>query len=231
MKKIILNLVLAAASCAILAPAAAQAATATSPVIGISLAVNSPVCTVTNSTNSIVMPPASLGQSTVSYQALNLPLRSTTSTGPQWTSTSLNQTATISCNTANTPISSFVVKPGPSATTSTTTNTAAQWLVDATTPTPVKVGTAAFGNFGIYVEQVSVNNSPAEYLYADPTNANVRAYTTVFQTGALSTGASPVSTATVVWRPTFYVPASNTDTFGNPTGGSYNGSFQIVVNY
>lgn len=228
MKNTISTTLLFTAIMALSGPTSAQAANTINSTVTMSLPVNSPVCTIINSSNSIALPTASYGQGIVSYAALNFPLKApSVPAGTQLTSTTLNQTATISCNQANTLITSFLVKPGPNASFNPTAQNSSQWLVDATMPTPVKL-------LGLptLAEQVSVNNTITPFIYWDSNNnGNTLAYTTPFQTGALSTGANPVSTATVVWRPTFYVAAPITETFGTPVGGSYNGSFQIVVNY
>lgn len=215
-----------------ISPAQTMAAQATSPVITVSVPINAPTCTVANTGgNSITLPQASMSQTIGTYQSLYLPtlgLATSTRAGNYYTSSALNQTATITCSAANTPITGIVVQPGPSATLY-SPGYSIQFLVDATTPKPV---TAAGGNFPFTTEQVSINGSAAPWSYHDDATGQPRFYTTPFTTGQLSTGGTPVSTASVVWRPQFAVGAAFTGSvFGNPTGGSYNGSLQIVVNY
>lgn len=232
MKKTLLTTCLATALGALLTPTVVQAAQFSSSPISISLAVNSPTCTITNSMTAIPLPPASAGQTIASYQTQNLPIIASTATKDIYTASTLTQTAIISCNFANTPIQSFIVKPGPNAVlggTPAAPKNAFQYLVD-TSPTPVKAGNASTENFSIIVEQLSVNGSPALTQYRDGSSTQLP-YTTTFFTGALSTGANPTSIATVVWRPIIYIPPGQSDTFANPTGGSFNGSFQIQINY
>lgn len=217
---------LAAAIFAVLSPLAMAVGTANSAPIPISLPVSSVACSVANDNPSITLPSAEVGQTLASYQAANLPVINGTVAAPQWaTSTTLHQVATISCNSPNTPILSVLVKPGPSAT---IVATAEQYLVDATTPTPVLLGGA--GVFPVYAEQVSINGSPAGFVYAEFPGSKTLAYTTSFSTGQFAPGTS-VSKATVGWRPTFFVGLVAQNKFLAPQGGSYNGSFQIVVNY
>ncbi|RUP26069.1 MAG: hypothetical protein EKK45_17325 [Curvibacter sp.] len=226
MKKIILNLGLTAVSCAMLATAAAQAATATSPVINVILPVNTPACTVANSSPTINLTAALSAQTLGAYQAANWPTNGQSSVPGSWTyytSSALNQSATITCTTPNTAITSIIVKNGPNAnTTSTTTNQ--QYLTDTATPTPNILQSIIATS-----EQVSVNGAATPWSYADSQNGNPRPYTTIFTTGALS-GSPATSTATVVWRPQFVVTNSNI-TFGAPSGSAYNGSYQIQINY
>lgn len=214
----------------------AQAAQATSPAVAISLPVNSPTCTVSNSGSAITLPAASVGQTVGSYQALNLPDLAATSSIASFgttymrTSTSLRQTATISCSAANTAITSFYVKPGPGAKIVGTLDSV-QYLIDATTPTPVMAAGGAGGLMAVVAEQLSVNGNAALYAYTTTNTGVINPYTTPFNTGALNTAPTPVSTATVVWQPVIAATAGDPTKFTAPTGGSYNGSFQIVVNY
>lgn len=223
---------LAATLCAFFPHVGMAAATANSAPITISLPVSSATCTVNNSNTSIPMPTASVGQTVASYQALYLPTPPAVDPASVnvRTSTTLNQTAIISCNTANTPITSFLVKPGPSAFYGTPTPNANQFLVDASSP-PVKAAGGAADIMLVFTEQVSVNGSAMPFLYRNPSTFATVPYTTQFSTGNLSTGATPTSTATVVWRPLFYTGVNSQDKFTAPTGGNYNGSFQIVVDY
>lgn len=230
MKKILLIPGLLTAIAAFSTPTLVLAATATSPVVTLSVPVNSPTCTVSNSSSTMTMPAASVGQTVTAYQALNLPntpASDPTATGV-FTSNSLNQTATISCNSANTAIASFVVQPGPSAVTATAPGVAVQFLVDATTPTPVRL---AAGSFAVVAEQVSVNGTAAPQSYGALSTYAINPYSTPFSTGALNTASPPVSTATVVWRPIVITGVNNQVKIAAATGGLYNGSFQIIVNY
>ena len=231
MKKILLTPGLLTAIAAFSAPTLVLAATATSPAVIVSLPVNSPTCTVSNSGSTITLPAASVGQTVAAYQALNLttPPASIPTSTDTFTSTSLNQTATISCNSANTSIASFVVQPGPGAVTAVAPALAVQYLVDATTPTPVKL--AGGTTFASVAEQVSVNGTAAPLNYGAANTNAINPYTNPFATGALNTASPAVSTATVVWRPLFNTGVNNQTKIIAATGGSYNGSFQILVNY
>lgn len=221
----------ATAMSVLITPSMAQALTATSSTIGVSLPVNSPNCTVSNNNSSINLPAASVGQSVGSYQALNLTTSPASAPGATdtFTSTSLNQTATISCSIANTPISSISIQPGPAAFTGSPTPVSYQFLVDTSSP-PVKAGGGAGGVMNFQAEQISTNGNAAAFVYGAPSTSAITPYTVQFSTGAL-TGSPSASVATIVWRPIFYTGVNSQNKFTTPTGGSYNGSFQIVVNY
>lgn len=231
MKNLFLIKKMGAATSIFVASISAQAVTINSAPIPISLAVASPICTVKNTAAAITLPAASVGQTIGSYQALNLttaPASSPNSTDT-FTSNLLNQTATISCDTANTSISSFVVQPASTAFTGSPTAVSYQYLVDASVP-PVKAGGGAGGYFNFQAEQISINGSPAPFVYTAPNTSAITPYTNPFTTGAL-TGSPAASIATVVWRPIFYTGVNTQNKFTAPVGGSYNGSFQIVVIY
>lgn len=195
----------------------AASATATVPII---LGVNAPTCTVANDNAAINLPAAtSAAMTTAQYFSANAISTASVAGASRVTSAALNQNATISCNLANVTIQSFVVQPSASSSV-VAGSLAMQYLVDATASTPVKAGA---GNFSLGAEQVSVNGTAAAASYGVGT---VVPYATAFTTGALNAG---TSTAAVVWRPFF--SAGNTSAIGSPVGGSFNGSYDIVVNY
>lgn len=232
MKNSLLVIGISTAMGALMAPSAAQAAQATSPAVTINLPINAPTCTVANTSgNSITLTSAPLSQTLGSYQAANWPtagLATSTQSGNYFTSSTLNQTATISCSTANAQISSVVVQPGSNATLL-GAGSAVQYLVDTTTPTPLKAGGGALA---VAAEQVSINGTATPWNYTDIPTGQPKSYSTPFFTGSLSTGGTPVSTATVVWRPQFTLLANNTSALlGNPTGGTFSGSFLVLINY
>jgi hypothetical protein len=216
-----------AAGCSALAQAALIAgsllgaggvhAASTTGTFTVSMPVNSPTCTVANSNSTVSLPTvASPNQTLGNYFSTNaITTASTVNSGWYAAGSSLNQTATITCTTASTPILSFVVEQASGAT---GPNTAQTYLVDAAT-TPVKAGA---GNFLMVYEQVSVNGTAAAFTYA---GVSPIPYATSFTTSAVANG-----TATVVWRPVFE-DASSTTAMGTPTGGSFNSPGQIVVNY
>lgn len=193
-------------------------AVSTSTTVPVSLGVVSPTCSVANDNATIVLPTVtSVSQTHAQWMSLNA-ITTSSVFGGMFTSSAFNQTATISCNLANVAILSFVVKPSASAS---LLNAGLQYLVDATPTTPLKAFAA---NFALGADQVSVNGNAAAAAYYG--SNVVTPYTTVFATGALASG---TSTATVVWRPTF-MPGSAAPV-GTPTGGSFTGAMDIVVNY
>lgn len=220
-----------AATSIFVASISVQAVTINSAPIPVTLNVATPTCTVKNTAAAITLPAASVGQTIGSYQALYLtiPPAVAPSSPDSFTSATLSQTAVISCDTANTMISSFVVQPSSTAFTGSPTPVSFQYLVDASVP-PVKAGGGSGGIFNFQAEQISINGSPAVFNYGSGSNSALTPYTTPFTTGAL-TGSPAASTATVVWRPYFYAGVNNQNKFTAPVGGSYNGSFQIVVIY
>lgn len=225
MKKICLASSLAAIFAALTTPSAAQALTVTSQPITVSLPVNSPTCTILISSPTITLPAASTSQTAGNYQTAYLPtqgLSTNPSSIPYYTSAQLNQTATISCNQANTPIASVIVVPGANANL-TGPGLNSQYLIDSA-PTPNRLT-----NVVMTPEQVSINGTPAAMSYHDPLTGLPKAYTTPFSTGSL-TGSPATSTATVVWRPQFVFFDRNI-VFTSPTGNSYNGVFQMKVDY
>ena len=203
------------------AEAHAASAVANVPII---LAVVAPVCTVSNNAASVILPPASSTAMTQDQWLTANGITTTAVVNSAWkTSASLNQTATISCNSPAATISSVLVQPGAGASL-VSTNTATQFLVDAAVP-PFK---AAGGNLIMAFEQVSINGASAIHSYQTNANPSVpQSYSIPFNT--VSAGASS-STATVVWRPT--LSNENRPTaLGTPSGGSFMGSAQIVINY
>ncbi len=195
----------------------AQAATATSSTIPVQLTVNAPTCSISNSSGAVyTLPGVSTMNTTWSAYLTANSINAAGTNGGTWvTSSSLNQTATISCDTANTIITSFLVQPGSSASLS---GVGVQYLVDSAS------GMAANGDAQMVFEQVAVNGTPAAQVYT--TGGALVPYATPFLTGALSAG---TSTATVVWRPEFI--SGSATPVGNPTGGIYKGYAQIVANY
>lgn len=231
MKNLFLITKMGAATSIFVVSISAQAVTINSAPIPISLAVASPTCTVKNTAAAITLPAASVGQTVGSYQALYLttPPVATPNSTDNFTSTALNQTVVISCDTANTTISSFVIQPGPGAFTGSPTPVSIQYLVDASVP-PVKAGGGAGNHMIVQAEQISINGTPANVTYSAAGSYTLTPYTTTFTTGAL-TGSPATSVANVVWRPLFYTGVNSQNKFTAPVGGSYNGSFQIVVIY
>lgn len=224
MRNLLLTSGIAAAICALFTTSAAQALQANATVT-LSLPVNSPTCTVANSASTVTLQAASTSQTAGNYQTANLPLTglSTTPTSvTYWTSAALNQTALITCNQSNTPITSVIVAPGPNAAL-TGPGLNRQYMID-TAATPNRLD-----NVILTSEQVSVNGAAAPLSYQDVSSGVLKYYTTPFSTGT-ATGSPATSTATVVWRPQILFWDRNV-LFTNPTGGSYNGSFQIQVNY
>jgi hypothetical protein len=201
----------------VLVAGGAHAASATG-TFTVSMPVNSPSCTVATSNSTVSLPTVSSPSQTISnYLAINAITTAAQLSGDV-TSAALNQTATITCTTASTPILSFIVEPASGASVA-SSYTAVMYFVDAAT-TPNKAGA---GNMNLKYEQVSVNGTAAAQSYA--VSGNLTPYTTTFTTSAVANG-----TATVVWRPEFGNP-TNTTAMGTPTGGSYNSPGQIVVNY
>lgn len=156
----------------------AQAGSATSSEIGIDLSVTAPTCSVWNGPSApssgagtastvsapVLLPTVSSAAMPVNtYLSFNgITAASVSGAAAGWvTSATLNQTATIQCSVANTSITNFLVQPGSgAAAVSGTTDT--QYLVDTTSPTPVK---AANGNLQMIFEQVQVNGSSAAFAY------------------------------------------------------------------
>lgn len=217
-----------AITCAIIAMAsfagAANAAVATNNV-PMTMAVSGvPTCTVANSNASIVLASATMAQTVQNYLTNNS-ITTPAIAGNVFTSAALNQTATISCSNANTSITSILVQPGTNAKIA-GAFTGYQLLVDqAATPT-VAGGVSSNSGFLWSSDLVSVNGTSTPASFVTSSNL-VQPYTTSFTTGALS---GSTSTATFVWRPTAYA-GTPTAVIGNPTGGSFSGSYQIVVNY
>ena len=201
-----------------------QSASATSGAIPFTLSVLSPTCTVSNVSSSLTLPattgPNQTQNDWLSANGINTP--GAFGSGLWMTSPSLNQTATISCNASVASILAVAVQPGASASVN-NPNTAQQFLIDGTTPVPEK---AAGGKLVMAFEQVSINDKLAPYSYMNGAGV-VQSYTTPFNTVNVATSSS---TATVVWRPVF-VSGFSATAFGNPTGGAFTGSAQIVVNY
>ncbi|WP_186053795.1 hypothetical protein [Burkholderia gladioli] len=230
MKKLNMRVV-AAATCAAASllggAGVAHAASASSSFL-ISMPVSNPTCTVTNSnsggTARIALPSASsqtLGAT--AYVTAQYPTAAVL--GGTWytsSSASYQQTATVACSVQNTAILSFAVQPGPSASV-VSGKTGQQYLIDTTSPTPVK---AASGNILMGFEQVSVNGTSALYSY-QTTAGVIQPYTTAFGTNTVS---GSDYAATVVWRPTVSAGGS-TVAIGNPTGGKFSGTAQIVANF
>ncbi len=201
----------------------AHAATATANV-EIDLPVNSPTCTVTNNNATVSLPNASSASvSLPTYMSINLPTPALQ--GAPWvTSTTLNQTATVSCSTAGTIVTSFVVQPGSGASLRPGA-TAQQFMTDTAS------NRLAGGDALLSFEQVSWQTdgsavTSAPFSYQDGAG-NVSAFTSPsFITGPLNSG---VSLAYVVWRPVLANTGSSP--IGTPVGGSFSGSAQIVANY
>ncbi|MGP8431795.1 hypothetical protein ACT2FY_01095 [Paraburkholderia fungorum] len=195
----------------------AASATAT---VAITMNVNAPKCSVAATTGSTVSLPMALSPTTTvgSYLSTNFTTASHYTSVGWVTSSNVNQTATISCDTPNTIITSFLVQPGSGASLYPGT-TGYQYLVDGSSP-PVQ---AAGGGIVMAYEQVSVNGIAAPFAYL--TGNSSYAYSTPF-----STDSSTPSTATVVWRPIFY-PQIPEAKLGNPTGGAYTAPATIVANY
>ncbi|WP_157639155.1 hypothetical protein [Burkholderia ubonensis] len=200
---------------------AAHAGSNTSLPITLSLAVSSANCTVANNNTSISLPSGAPSTTVANWITSNATVAGQKGAG-WYTSANLNQTATVSCTAANTPILSVVVQPASGATTA-TGNTAEQNLVDTAT-TPNKAGGTTPMLMGY--EQVSVGGTAAAYSYDSGTGP--QSYSTAFQTGALS---GTTSTATVVWRPAFSANGSTTSTLGTPSGGNYTGNAVINITY
>jgi hypothetical protein len=198
----------------------ARAATA-SGTFTVSMPVNSPVCTVSTNNATVALPTAGSPNQTLGNYFSTNSITTASQYGGTWvTSAALNQTATISCTTASTPILNFVVQPATGAVV-TAAGPAVVYLVDTAT-TPLKAGA---GNMYLLYEQVSINGTAAPFSYANTTNNAVAPYTTTFTTAAVANG-----TATVVWRPALY-SASATTAMGTPAGGSFTSPGQIVINY
>jgi hypothetical protein len=198
----------------------AHAASATGSFT-VSMPVNSPTCTVATSNSTVALPTAGSANQTLGNYFSTNGLTTAAQEGGLWfTSATLNQTATITCSTASTPILSFTVEPAGGA--SLFAGYGAQmYMVDsATTPNKAGGGFLALG-----YEQVSVNGTAAPQPYETIGSGSISLYTTTFTTSAVPSG-----TATVVWRPALQ-NNSSTAAMGTPTGGSYNSPGQIVVNY
>ena len=200
----------------------AQATTATANFT-VSLPVNSPSCTVTNDNATVLLPTAtSPNQTGAAYLSAN-GITTASIFGAGVTSPTLNHSATITCTTASTPITSFVVAPATGASIA-PPGGAAAFLVD-TAATPNK----AANSIQLWYEQVSVTNPAgtavaAPWSYISGANA-VTPYSTSFTTTAIANG-----TATVVWRPVLYVPFG-VNVMGTPTGGAFISPGLITVNY
>lgn len=235
MKNALVMTSLTTALMALFAPTVTQAIPVTSSPITISLSVTSPTCSVLNNNPSIALPPATVGQTVGNYQALNLPNLAATSQTPGFgttfmrSSATLKQTATISCTSANTPIQSIVIKPGPGAKTIGTADSI-QYLVDSSVPPAMAAGGVG-GLMSVVAEQLSINGAAAPFAYTATNTGLITPYTTVFNTGPLNTAPTPVSVATVDWQPIIGATAGSTTPFTAATGGSFNGSFQIQINY
>lgn len=205
-----------------------NAATATATVQFV-LGVTAPTCTVSSSAATVVLPVATSASMTQTQWRIANGITTASANGltKRYTSSSLNQTATVGCNASAASILGFSVQPGPGA--SLYPGVAGlQYLIDETPSTAVK---AADGNLAMEFEQVSINGAAAPFGYANA--STVATYSTPFNTTNPVETTNPIgfsSTAIVVWRPVFYDSGTAT-ALGNPTGGSYKGSAQIVVNY
>lgn len=190
--------------------------------LNISLKASTPVCSIANTSNQITLP-AAQGPTLTQQQYLTAnAINTAAQLGAGWvTSATLNQTAVVSCDTAAVPMVSLAVMNSGSA--SPGLGPGLQYLVDATVGTPQKM---SGGNLQLGAEQVSVNGASAPFSYFDATGAS-KPYTGAWATGALVSGAS---TASVVWRPVFSTTGPAT-ALGQPTGGVFKGSFQLVLNY
>ena len=203
----------------------AQAATA-SGTFNTVMNVNSPVCTVATTNATITLPVASSPNQTMTayltangITTANVPNGIIAATG--FTSSTLNQTATITCTTASTPILGFVVAPAAGASLVTTFGTDIAFLTDTG---GAKAGGTGNNGMWLMYDQVSVNGTAAPFAYVGSGSATP--YATTFTTAAVANGA-----ATVVWRPILYIQVAPANPIGNPTGGSYSSPGQIVVNY
>lgn len=208
--------VLLLALCSSLFAVNAHAATA-SATFNVVLGVNAPVCTVSTNNATVALPTAgSPNQTIANYLSANGITTASQLNASYSTSAALNQLATITCTTASTPISSFVVQPAAGS--SFTVGTGIANLLDT--------GTVKAGGGSIYVgyEQISVNGTAAAQSYTN-TSGTPTPYTTTFTTAALANG-----TATVAWRP-FVYNGGGTTAIGTPAGGSFSSPGQIIINY
>ena len=187
--------------------------------IPIDLTVLAPTCTLTNSNSTIVLPIATSAAETFGqYVSVNNLVADSTAGAGWYSATALNQTSTMTCNSANVQILGFSVEPGASATIDPAAPTEL-YLVDGAT-----VPNKAFGNLLVVANQLQVNGLAAPALYS--TAGGAAASYGPFSTGPLTGG---ISTATVMWQPALSGTASNP--VGQPQGGVYRGSFVAVVNY
>ncbi|MDQ0012190.1 hypothetical protein J2W23_000554 [Variovorax boronicumulans] len=211
-KKFHLRAVLGGVAAASLFPLGAHATQATADFT-VTLPVNAPKCTVSTSSPAIELPKAgSAVQTTKGYMAFAGFTEKSPTDNNYFGSSQVQQLATITCDTAATPINSILIKPTGSAIKS----TGFTYLTDA------KGNKAADGKLYMGFEQLQVNNKDTYFFYNDekpykPDNA--------FLTENVANG-----TATVSWRPVLRRDDDNA-VMRAPEGGVYSATGTIIVNY
>ncbi|MGN4152048.1 hypothetical protein ACS0Y3_16855 [Burkholderia gladioli] len=134
----------------------------------------------------------------------------------------MNQTATIQCDTAETIISSFVVRPDPARAVIFQSQAAEQYLVDG----PSSSTKAANGDLLMMFEQVAVNGQSKPFAYWNPGGPSANVGYTGVQTGSIQSG---YSYATVVWRPVLCCSGYSTP-IGQPgTGNAWYAYAEIAI--
>jgi hypothetical protein len=199
----------------------AVAATATAD-IGISLAVSSPSCKVTNSKGALQLPTAT--NSTLSLGNY-LTAHGITTPGVgmsnRVTSPALEITTTITCSEP-TVITGFLVAPAPGSVPWAAGWVATQFLVDSSTPPVAFFGGAAMLEY----EQVSIDKVPAGWSYTNYSGLT-RPYSTAF---LAKTASASEFISEVTWRPTFY-NSNSAAKVGKPTGDVFTGAARVTVDY
>lgn len=194
----------------------------------VSLPVYAPNCSVTTSAGDIRL--ADAGSPTKATRAY-LDAAGFTGASPlnsgYFYSANLDQTATITCTTPATPISSILVQPAASASTK---SPGVAKLLDA-------AGNAASdGKLLVGFEQVSVNGRPVSWSYFNPPSWFLGG---LFYGGAVNpykpeeallTEDKARGAVRVVWRPVLK-SEDDASALGEPTGHSFSSSGLIVVDY
>ncbi|TXC62117.1 hypothetical protein FSC37_22350 [Piscinibacter aquaticus] len=204
-------------SLGLLSSQAALSATAVSPQIEIQIPIIvPPACSVANVNGPNIQAPTAIGPG-MTLAAWKSGATTLDGDPALFTFSSILQQLRITCNYANTPITSLTIKAGASATM--VPNTGVQYIVDST-------GKKAFGGLALVAHLTKVGTTGLVHAFQQ--GAGNVAYTGAMTTGALNSGAS---VANFEWRPVIHAPLPDNTAIGAPTGGSFYGTFEVVVDY
>lgn len=214
-------------TCAIMAAAVCSGsvnATQVNTTVTLSMTVAASICSVAVQNANITLPPTNPTITTLAYMNANNLTTASAAGSSMYTSSSLNQTTTVTCTVPGTAITSLTVQPNIGTTIGSYGATALQTLVDTAASPLFAAKTGSGGTSWLWgAELYSINGVVTPNSFADSSWA-IKSFPTSFATNTKSP-----STATFIWRPT--VNAGDSTQLGNPTGGKFSGSYIVVVNY